>query len=149
MEQNTGRAVIGRHLRRYWPFLAIVALQAFLVARPEQTSTEVVSSPQNAPANASGDTSGGDSTGALTASGQQAATGARNPSSPGTTVRGASGGTSPTGVTSAAATSGSRAAASAANGQPADPLGRPLSGDKGKCSADGLRQEAVTTSAPP
>src|SRR5436190_7422755 len=135
-------------VKRYAPFLVIVAFQLVLIAQgPTSTTTSV------APTDQVDKTASDTGTGAVAGTGEQAT---------GTVAGGASlssGGAAPTGATSAAksATSGAQAAKSSAATVPGagkaqatgapqqvDPLGRPVTGDKSKCAPGGLVQDNIS-----
>jgi hypothetical protein len=133
-------------LHRYAPFLAVAALQLFLVTFQEpRQSAEVAASGQPVP---SGIVSGGPAApgdpstldpGTPLGSDGGGATGLQGPGGPVSTQPGAPG-VPGAGETQVAVT---------ATGQKVDQLGRPLEGDKSKCAPGGLLQEAVTLQSPP
>ena len=160
----------GTMARRYWPFLAIVALQLLLLTLTPSTktvSTQVQgtagsgASTGAASDGAAGDGAAGDQ-GATTvdtvtgAAATSVATGSSGASTAATVRSGKAAGGTGTGTGTAAAGSGATAASgtaaassASAAGQQVDGLGRPLTGDKSKCAPGGQLQENITFSSQP
>ena len=134
-------------VKRYAPFLVIVAVQLVLVtigSGDEQVATA-----------GDGSVSGfqtGSGAGEFSASGGVGGdVGAGGVGDAGTgggdgTVTGASGGG---GAGGSDATGGGGGTAASGGSQPSDPLGRPLDGDRSKCAKGGLLQEDITLQSPP